>query len=44
MLHANARIDTELMFAALFTLFAISLSLYGGGNAALKFWCRHHHA
>ena len=42
MLHANARVATELMFAALFTLFALSLILYAGGNAGLRYWCRHH--
>ena len=42
MLQANARVATDLLFAALFTLFALSLSLYAGGSWMLRWWCRHH--
>ena len=36
MLHANARMQTDLMFASLFVLSVGSLTLYFSVNAALK--------
>ena len=40
MLHANARIETALMFAALLCLCLLALTLYVLGNHGLNRWCK----